>query len=238
MKSDKKPISVGFFIASTESRINIGMKLSDFPILLEDKSTDSIVDWFTSSIKSACERGAQIAEKTYDTTGNDKLARMHGGAAIGKWYAENVINRGGPSVALFLKLLQPHNVKLPDILGTGLQKEQGGYSNSGNLRKVIADISPVLKAKGYDAAVDSLQRSLDSYAARISQIGLDDDEPVEQTVKKTDMAPQYTGAEQIVMDIIKQLPANIQADVRRESARKGNTLQALRTILAARGIKL
>lgn len=208
--------------------------------LSEDGTLDSLVDWFYTEVKSALARGISAARATYDSTGNIKLARMHGGAAIGKWYAANTIYNRGPSIELLLKELQPHNIELPAMLGTSRQREDEGYSNSKNLRNLITDIIPVLAKRGFTRQASGLAAAVRVYLDRMAEIELEHSPaPDVKVSKKADStSAQASSAERMIMDIIKQLPKDIQGDVRSEVARRGNTLQALKTSLDDRGISL
>lgn len=209
-------------------------------LLFELMSTDSIVDWFAESMSSTYAKAYDVASKTYESTDNLKLAKMHGGAMLGKWYATYVINVNGPSLPQLLKSLKPHNIQLPEILGTHAQKEAEQYSSSRNLQTLIHELIPLLHKRRFSKAADSLYAATTSYAQKMSVLGQEDDEDdvPPAKVKNPTVDAQHSAAQQMVMSTIAQLPRDIQATVRQQVSRKGNTMQALRDVLKANNIQM
>ena len=135
-----------------------------------------------------------------------------------------------------LKLFQPHRVKISPIITDSRQKEKLQYSSSKELHSLINQLIPVLKSKGFKTQASRLETIRDTFAMKLEKLfTVEDDEPKEKT--KHDNTQQEQ-AIKVVMDVIKNLPKEVQHSVRTEVARKGNTLQALSQVLRSKGIKV
>ena len=118
-------------------------------LLCEISSSDSQVDWFVEMMSSIFNTAFNRAESNYEKSGDARVAKMQATTVLGKWYSENVINKRGNSLQALLASLQPHHVKLPDLIGTGSDKAKQGYSSSKSLLTIIHQIASVFKSKGY-----------------------------------------------------------------------------------------
>lgn len=208
-------------------------------LLFEIASADSIIDWFVESM-SAIHRAAYTrAESAFNSSGDPRVARLQGNGVLGKWYSENLITKRRESLESLVNLLKPNTIKLNPIITTGKQKEQMQYSSSRELQSFITRLLPVLKSRGYKTQVSRLETISNTFNTKMEKLFATepDDEPEQKTKPVVDNT-QKDQATKMVMDAIKNLPKDIQHSVRTDVARQGNTLQALKKVLTAKGIKL
>jgi hypothetical protein len=202
----------------------------------ESMGEQAVVDWFVTEVLATYRKAISIAKSTYDTTGSIKLAKMHGGGAIGKWTSANWIANPRFSVTGVCSSLGVKNAT-PEILGTRWQREEAEFSWSAVLRDVIEAITPTLIKKGYQAQARRLQTGYEIYRHEISLIGKEPEQqqPVAPAPPKEDPNKQ---AHAMINHAISSLPKDLQAPAREYVSRRGFTLAKLKEFLATRGIQM
>lgn len=200
-------------------------------LLYEVLSTQSMVDWFVNGVKDAYDRAANAASKTYDSTDNLKLARMHGGAALGKWFAENVINHRGNSVNGLLRELRAINL-MPEMPGTHRQREEDNFSMSSALQTLVANLRPVFAQRGYGKQYQQIIDAQKKYADVIKRIKEQDSaEEVVAALKAPPREDPNLQAHALMNNVISQLPKEHRGPARDYVSRRGFTPQALQQYL-------
>jgi len=209
---------------------------------MEIVSVDSVVNWFVQAMATEFRTAYERAENMYHSQGDMRMAKRAGAGVLGKWYNAHTVNAKGQSLDRMLKVLKPHNIKLPAILTNKTQKEEMQYSSSGNLIKLIGELRPVLEKKGYKDQAGKLAGFISEYNSKMNKLsegGKGEEKKEKEKPKKSEVeGGQKKAAEGVVMDTIKRLPKEVQHEVRMAVARRGNTLAALADELKKRDIKM
>jgi hypothetical protein len=119
-----------------------------------------------------------------------------------------------------------------------------------NFREISASLPSILQQIGtrmgnkelasFGANWNKRQQDYENYLARIeAEVDTDDDDGYEEpkTPKDNTFGKQNVQADQIVNDILKNLPSKVAGDIRNAIARSPNKLQALQAELQKRGVK-
>ena len=189
----------------------------------------SLVQWLVSEMRAAYAKAESAAIGTYETSGSMKVARMHAGAALGKWFASNVINSRGNSISAIAKQFGVQS-SIPELLGTHRQREEEQFSNSGALKGVLDALFEQFRKRGYadaEKTINSYQAKLADTLAKLSREDAGEQQAPAPKPKDTLGGEQRNQAVDMINQVLAGLPRDKQHDARAFLQRRGYTLQAL-----------
>ncbi len=206
-------------------------------LICEVMAEDSLVAWLVSGVRTAVEKGISAAEATWDSTGNKRLAKMHGGGALGKWFAANAMpGRGRDSVYDVVVALKQKEL-MPIIQSITGKREEAGFSYSKALQNLIGGLLKPMVVRGYKREAAMLNDALVKFNNAMDAIGNGDNEEDDDIkVAREPVEDPNKQAHAIINSVIKELPKELQGDARTYVTRRGFTLQALQQWMTANNI--
>lgn len=196
-------------------------------LIKEVVSRDSYIHWFQMGLDEAFRRGYSMGKSTWESTENEKLTRMHAGSGVAAWFSANRINPRGYSVNGLLKELGATHL-MPNIPGTGRDKEEMQYSHSGALYEIIRNLGPYMEKAGYKSQYQSIRDSVDKFKQSIEDLFNDYEDVPKEKHKWPPKEDPNKEAHAILNQVLATLPKDHQGKAREFVSRRGFTLQALK----------